>query len=72
MSIGRILIVSGIVLIVVGVLFVAGGRLPFSLGNLPGDINVKRENFSFHFPIVTSILLSVVLTLIFYVIGRFR
>ena len=62
----RLLILGGVVLIVLGVLMAWG--LP--LGRLPGDISVKRGNFSFHFPIVTSIILSVVLTLLLRFFGR--
>lgn len=55
------------------IIFIIGFLMQFiHLGRLPGDIIIKRGNFTFYFPIVTSILLSVVLTLIFYFIGRFR
>jgi hypothetical protein len=53
----------------VGVVLVFAGRVPW-LGRLPGDIHIERGNWSFHFPIVTSLLLSLVLTIIFYLIGR--
>jgi Protein of unknown function (DUF2905) len=68
-DLGRMLIVAGIVIAVVGVVLVFAGRVPW-LGRLPGDIHIERGSWSFHFPIVTSLLLSVVLTLIFYLIGR--
>lgn len=55
------------------IIFIIGFLMQFiHLGRLPGDIIIKRGNFTFYFPIVTSILLSVLLTLIFYFIGRFR
>ena len=60
---GRILIVFGILLVVLGVIFTFAPRIPF-LGNLPGDLHLKGKNWSFHFPIVTSIVVSVVLTLL--------
>ncbi|WP_246589324.1 DUF2905 domain-containing protein [Desertibacillus haloalkaliphilus] len=67
----KILVTVGIVLIVIGLLWQVGGKY-FSLGKLPGDIFIKKGNTTFYFPIVTSIILSIVLSLIFYVIGRFR
>ena len=69
-EIGKILVIFGIALIVIGALFVLGGRL--GLGHLPGDIVIKRKNFTFIFPIVTSILLSIGLTIILYLIRHFR
>ena len=68
-ELGKLLIVFGVVVALVGVVLVTMGRVPW-LGRLPGDIHVERGNWSFHFPIVTSLLLSLVLTLIFYLIGR--
>ncbi|MDD3776044.1 MAG: DUF2905 domain-containing protein [Actinomycetota bacterium] len=66
---GKILIMAGIGLAVLGALFLLFPRVPF-LGNLPGDIQVKRENFTLHIPITTSIILSVALTVIINVIIR--
>lgn len=67
---GRTLIVLGIVLVIVGVLVSLGDRLPFKLGRLPGDIRIERENFRFYFPLATSILVSLLLTLILWLLGR--
>lgn len=61
-QLGRGLIVMGILLALVGVALVVGGKL--GLGRLPGDIVVERKNFTFNFPIVTSIVISLVLTLL--------
>lgn len=61
-EIGKIMIVSGAVLIAVGGVLLLIGRLP--AGMLPGDILIQRKNFTFFFPVVTSIVVSVVLTLI--------
>jgi hypothetical protein len=61
-ELGRTLIVFGIGLAVLGGLLVLGGKVP-GLGRLPGDIVYRRGNFTFYFPLVTSILLSVLLTL---------
>jgi hypothetical protein len=60
----------GVVLALVGVLFMLGPRLPFRLGRLPLDFHYRRDNFSFYFPLGTSILISVVLTLIFSLLHR--
>jgi DUF2905 family protein len=68
-DLGRVLIVAGLVIAVLGVVLLFVGRVPW-LGRLPGDIHIERDNWSFHFPIVTSLLLSLLLTVIFYLIGR--
>ena len=57
-SIGKNLIFLGIIILLVGFLFTLSGKFPF-IGNLPGDISIKRDNFSFYFPITTSIVLSI-------------
>ncbi len=74
---GKVLIGIGLGIAVLGVLMVVVDRIPglgsaFSwLGKLPGDISIKRDNFSFYFPIATSIVLSLILSLLFYLIGWF-
>lgn len=68
-SLGKILVVFGGVLVAVGILFMLGGRIPW-LGRLPGDIYIQRKGFTFFFPIMTSILVSVVISAILYLIGR--
>ncbi|AIG26901.1 DUF2905 domain-containing protein [Brevibacillus sp. 7WMA2] len=68
---GKTLVVIGVVLIVVGLLWQVGGRF-LNLGRLPGDIVVEKENFRFYFPVVTCIIISVVLSLIMYVIRFFK
>lgn len=67
MNVPKTIMLLGVVLIVVGFLMQF-----IKLGRLPGDIVIKKENATFYFPIMTSIVLSVVLSLIFYIIGRFR
>ena len=69
MDLGRLLIVLGLVAIALGVVLVLFGRVP-GLGRLPGDFSVKRGNWAFYFPLGTSIVLSIVLTLVFWLIGR--
>ena len=69
-EIGKTLIIFGILIIIVGAILLFSDRLPFNLGKLPGDITYKKENFTFYFPITTSILISIVLSLLFYFFGR--
>jgi membrane protein implicated in regulation of membrane protease activity len=72
---GKLLIAVGSGIVLLGLLLLAADRLPglggwFSwFGRLPGDLSYKRENFSFYFPIATSLVLSILLTLLFYVVG---
>ena len=69
---GKLLMAVGIVLLGAGALLAFGGRLPFRLGRLPGDIAYQGRNGSFYFPVVTCILLSVVLSLLMWVVNHFR
>lgn len=62
-SIGKILMVFGVILFFAGVVIYFGGKYT-ALGRLPGDIHIERENFSFYFPVVTSIVISLVMTII--------
>ena len=62
----------GGLLVLIGAFFYFGGRVPFRLGRLPGDIVHEGEHTTFYFPITTSILLSVGLSLLFWVIARIR
>jgi hypothetical protein len=68
-DIGKILIAFGLLIALAGGVLVLVGRVPW-VGRLPGDIHIQRGNFTFYFPLATSLLLSVVLTLIFYLVGR--
>jgi membrane protein implicated in regulation of membrane protease activity len=70
-EVGKLLIVVGGFVVVIGLFLVLGLRIPF-LGKLPGDISVDRGNVHFYFPIVTSLLLSVVLTLLLNLFFRNR
>jgi len=71
-SFGKIFLAVGGLLILVGALLVFAGRVPGlgMLGQLPGDIFIKRDNFSFYFPITTSILISIVLSLVLWLVFR--
>jgi len=68
-ELGRALIVLGVVIAVIGLALVFFDRVPW-LGRLPGDVHVQRGNWTFYFPLGTSILLSIVLTLVLWLIGR--
>jgi thiosulfate reductase cytochrome b subunit len=68
---GKILIIIGLVLVVTGLLLQYSNKIPF-LGKLPGDIRIERENVSFYIPIATSVLLSIILTIILYLVNKFR
>ena len=71
-EIGRLLIFFGGILVIVGAFLYFGGKLPFRLGRLPGDISYKSEHTSFYFPIVTCLVVSAALSLIFWLINHFR
>ncbi len=67
--IGKFLIITGMVIAVLGGLLVLSGKVPW-LGRLPGDIFIQRKNFTFYFPLATSILLSILITFILWLLGR--
>jgi hypothetical protein len=69
---GKVLLILGVVLACAGGLLMVGAKLPFRLGRLPGDIAYQGRNTSFYFPIVTCLLLSLGLTLLFWIINFFR
>lgn len=68
-GIGKVLMVIGAVIFALGGVIVLSGKVPF-LGRLPGDILIQKRNFTFYFPVVTSILISVILTFILWLVGR--
>ncbi|MFA5354679.1 MAG: DUF2905 domain-containing protein [Thermodesulfovibrionales bacterium] len=67
--IGKFLIVTGVVIAVVGVLVALSGKIP-GIGRLPGDILIQKRNVTIYFPLATSIIISLVLTLIVWILGR--
>jgi hypothetical protein len=68
-DVGKALVALGLLIALAGVVIMLVGRVPW-LGRLPGDIHIERGNFSFYFPLATSLVLSVVLTLLLYIVGR--
>ena len=68
-DVGRMLVVFGVLLALAGVVLMLAGRVPW-LGRLPGDVHVQRGNWTFYFPLATSLLLSVVLTLVLWLVRR--
>jgi len=71
-ELGKALLGLGILLVIVGAALLLAGRFGVPLGRLPGDISYRGKNVSLFFPLGTSILVSVVLSVIFYLISRFR
>ncbi len=72
-QLGKLLVALGATIVVIGLLVLASAKLPWlRLGRLPGDINIQRGGFSLFIPITTMLLLSAVLTLVMFVIGRLR
>lgn len=71
-DLGKLLVIVGGFVVLVGLLLVLAGRVNLPIGRLPGDIIYKGKNTTFYFPIVTSILLSVILSAIMYFVGRSR
>jgi len=70
MGIGRALILAGAALIVLGLLFMVGEKLPIRFGHLPGDIELRGKNSVFYFPLMTCLLLSVVLSLVMWLLRK--
>lgn len=68
-GIGKFLIILGLIIAAIGVVFTLAGKLPW-LGRLPGDIYIKRDNFTFYFPLATSILISIILSFILWLFRR--
>jgi len=69
--VGKTLIIAGLLVVGLGVLLIVIGKIPL-IGKLPGDIAVHKKNFSFYFPLATSILLSLILSAILFIINYFR
>lgn len=68
-DLGKLLVVFGVLIVVAGLVLMLVGRVPW-LGRLPGDIHIQRGNWTLYFPLATSLIVSVVLSLLLYVFGR--
>jgi hypothetical protein len=71
-DLGRMLIFIGGLLLVIGIVVVLAGKANLPIGRLPGDLVYRGKNTTFYFPLATSILLSVILSLVLYVVNRMR
>jgi hypothetical protein len=71
-ELGKLLLIAGIVIVGAGAFLFFGAKLPLRLGRLPGDISYQGRHGSFYFPIVTCLVVSVVLTLLFWIVNYFR
>jgi hypothetical protein len=71
-DIGRVLVILGIAVAIIGALIMVLGRSGLPLGRLPGDILYRGKNTTFYFPLTTSILISIVLSLILFIISRLK
>ena len=67
--IGKALLLTGTVVALIGVVLLLSGKIPW-IGRLPGDIMIERKNFTFYFPLATSIMISILLSLFFWFLGR--
>ena len=71
-ELGRLLLIFGLVIAAIGAILLAGPKLPLRVGRLPGDISYHGRHGTFYFPVVTCIVVSIVLTLLFWIFGSFR
>jgi hypothetical protein len=69
-GLGKILIISGSLLSIIGLVVLLSGKIPF-FGKLPGDFHFQGKNWSFYFPLATSILISIIISLVLYLIRKF-
>ncbi len=68
-GLGKLLVTAGIILVLAGIVVSVAGRIPW-LGRLPGDILIRRENFTFYFPLTSSLLVSALVSLLLYLLRR--
>jgi hypothetical protein len=68
-GLGKSVIIAGIIIIVLGIIITFAGKIPW-LGRLPGDIYIKRINFTFYFPVVTCIILSIIISFVFWLFRK--
>jgi hypothetical protein len=72
MELGKLLVFFGVVLVLVGIVVMSLGRMNFPLGRLPGDFLYRGKNATVYFPLATSVVVSVVLSILLYVVSRWR
>jgi uncharacterized membrane protein YkgB len=68
-GLGKMLILLGVFIILIGLLLLIGEKIPW-IGRLPGDIVIRKKNFTFYFPLATSILISIILSLMFWIFRK--
>ncbi len=68
-GLGKLLLLFGVILVIIGLILIFGAKIPY-IGRLPGDIYIKKDNFTFYFPLATSIIISIILTLILSLLNR--
>ncbi|OGS47258.1 MAG: hypothetical protein A2539_01855 [Elusimicrobia bacterium RIFOXYD2_FULL_34_15] len=66
---GRVLIISGVILFLIGIMLVFHVKIPY-IGKLPGDIYIKKENFTFYFPLMSSIIFSILFSFILWLFSK--
>ncbi len=66
---GRLILIIGLLIVVIGLLMMYGHQIPF-LGKLPGDVHIDKKNFHIYIPLTTSILISLILSILFYIIRK--
>jgi len=71
-DLGRMLVIVGAIILVVGLIFILAGKANLPIGRLPGDIIYRGKNTTFYFPLVTCIVLSIIFSLIMYLVNRMR
>ena len=71
-EVGKAILILGLILVGIGAILLFAGRIGLPLGRLPGDLSWRGKNVRVYFPLGTSILISIVLTALFYLISRFR
>jgi hypothetical protein len=72
LEMGRVLVILGVALVVIGGIVIFLGRTGLSLGRLPGDVLYRGKNTTFYFPLASSFLISVVLSIVLFLIGRMK
>ncbi len=68
-GLGKLLLLFGVILVIIGLILIFGAKIPY-IGRLPGDIYIKKDNFTFYFPLATSFIISIILTLILSLLNR--